>query len=72
MWPKYIISLTFHLQLLTQTKHLILEMYQPYIFYLKYFSACGGIPIFIAVKLYEKLVPEMHHFIAFHHLFLLR
>ena len=73
MWPKCITSLTFHLQLLlTQNKtfnsgnvsalHLLSEI----------FSACGGIPSFVAVKLYEKLIPEMHHFTAFHHLFLLR
>ncbi len=53
MWPKYITSLMFHLQLLlTQNNsgdvsalHLLSE-----------------IPSFIAVELYQKLVPEMHHF----------
>jgi hypothetical protein len=51
----------------SNTKHLILEMFQPYICYLKY---CD-IPSFIAVELYQTLVPEMHHFSAFCHHFLL-
>ena len=74
MWPKYITYYFFNLSFTASSNktHLILEMFQAYICYLKYLSACGGIPSFIAVELYQKLVPEMHHFTAFHHLFLLR
>ena len=44
----------------SNTKHLILEMFQSF---LKY--------SFIVVEWHQKLVPEMHHFSTFHHPFLL-